>query len=296
MAIRIAKNSSAPSLTDTLTIDGIAFDLTGATVRFKMRPVGSSTTKVNAPATIVSAVAGTVRYDWIPADLDTAGDFLGWWSVVTGAGRVQDHPEFVVSIEGHEQPAGALCEVADVREALESTSHTTDALIRAYIARASVAITNYAQREFTATGTATRPFRLDRDRRILDLAPYDLQIASAVTDTPVGGAAVTLTSQDYDLDGPFAGGTYLYLRLSRSYPRTFNGFDYSRIAITGTWGMPAIPAAVTQAAVLTVRSWLRTEPAAYDSYPRDVAPAPPGGWMLPTAAKQLLDPYRRVTV
>src|SRR5215471_11076072 len=84
-----------PSITETITQNGVAVDLTGATVRFRMRSVGSQTLKVDQPATIVSAPAGTVRYDWQSADVGTAGDFLAWW-VVTSAGKTQDVSEALI--------------------------------------------------------------------------------------------------------------------------------------------------------------------------------------------------------
>jgi hypothetical protein len=54
------KGNRSPSLTDTIKVNGVAFDLTGSTVVFKMRATNLVTLKVNAAATVVSAPAGTV--------------------------------------------------------------------------------------------------------------------------------------------------------------------------------------------------------------------------------------------
>src|SRR3954447_6862743 len=85
-----------PSITETLTYaDGTVVDLTGSTVKLKMRAVGSSTLKVSASATVVGAATlGQVRYDWAALDVDTGGFYLVWWEVTTG-GKTQDLNEAI---------------------------------------------------------------------------------------------------------------------------------------------------------------------------------------------------------
>jgi hypothetical protein len=96
-----------PSITETILNDnGTAHNLTGQTVKFKMRAVGSATKKVNAAATVVSAAAGTVRYDWAALDVDTAGQYLVWWEVTTTAGgNTQDMAEAVIEFRAHSNAA-----------------------------------------------------------------------------------------------------------------------------------------------------------------------------------------------
>lgn len=105
MAVNLYVGNRNPSLADTLRIAGQVVDLTSATVTFKMRPVNSSTLKVNTAATIVSAAGGQVRYDWAAADVDTEGEYLAWF-VVTETGKDQDAPEFLVIIDSHSPGTG----------------------------------------------------------------------------------------------------------------------------------------------------------------------------------------------
>lgn len=69
---------TAPLLTATLLgADGNPANLTGATVKFHLRAKNSATAIVNAVATVVSAIAGSVSYSWQAADTASAGDYWG---------------------------------------------------------------------------------------------------------------------------------------------------------------------------------------------------------------------------
>lgn len=83
-----------PSLQTTLKDEnGAAVNLTGTTVRFKMRAYGQSgTPKVDQPATTVDAVGGIVRYDWALVDVDTSGWFEAEWEVTYADGRKATFP------------------------------------------------------------------------------------------------------------------------------------------------------------------------------------------------------------
>lgn len=73
--------------------DGTVVDLTSATVRFIMRPVGASSPKVAASAAVIgSPVNGSVMYAWIAADTDTVGVFRAEWEVTFPGAVPQTFP------------------------------------------------------------------------------------------------------------------------------------------------------------------------------------------------------------
>ncbi len=63
-------------------------NLTGATVKFIMRQSGVTAAKVDTAATIVLATSGTVQYEWVVADTDTAGDYMGEFEVTDSGSDV----------------------------------------------------------------------------------------------------------------------------------------------------------------------------------------------------------------
>ncbi len=103
MTLTIFKGNRLPLLQDTITVStsGAAYDLTGSTVLFSMRPNNAANLKVSgATATIVTAGSGTVSYAWTANDTDTVGSYLGWWQVNSN-GKSQDTPEFALTITEH---------------------------------------------------------------------------------------------------------------------------------------------------------------------------------------------------
>lgn len=89
----IKRGDRLPTLARTLKFtDGSVIDLSGCTVRWKMREKVGGTVMVDAAATIVSASEGKVEYAWALIDTDTVGHFVGEWQVTYPDAKVLTVP------------------------------------------------------------------------------------------------------------------------------------------------------------------------------------------------------------
>ena len=93
MTFYVKQNDTSPAMLATLQdADGNAVNVTGATVRFHMRAVGSTTVVVDEAATIVTAADGIVRYNWQAADTDTIGSYQAEFEVTYADASVETFP------------------------------------------------------------------------------------------------------------------------------------------------------------------------------------------------------------
>jgi len=94
MAFYIKQNDTSPSLRATLKDgDEVPIDLTGATVRFHLRQIGSTTVTVDADATVIlPETAGIVQYDWDNGDTATVGSYQAEFEVTFAGGAVETFP------------------------------------------------------------------------------------------------------------------------------------------------------------------------------------------------------------
>lgn len=104
---QLPKGALLPLLTATLSDENGAINLTGATVKFQMRLPGSSTLKVDANATVVSAALGQVSYTWVAADTDTIGIYVGWFLITFAAKNLYaPEPPMVIAVTRGASGAG----------------------------------------------------------------------------------------------------------------------------------------------------------------------------------------------
>lgn len=147
--------------------------------------------------------------------------------------------------------ADALTTVEDVvafigLEADDVTDRVEDVLTR-LVNSASGYVRDETAREFvtTATNPATRRFDYDGSR-ILRIEPFDLRVGSAITVTiDPDDAAIVLESDEFRAKPTNAPhGVYDRIMLLNEYAVTALG---GIVAVTGTWGFPAVPDEIVDA-------------------------------------------------
>ena len=94
MTFYMKQNDTAPSIRANLKDgDGAAIDLTGASIRFHMRTIGGTSSKVDAAGYVISPPAsGIAQYNWIAADTDTVASYQAEFEVTYSDGTIETFP------------------------------------------------------------------------------------------------------------------------------------------------------------------------------------------------------------
>ncbi len=92
MSLNFTQGDTAPALDGVIHLEDApetTVDLTDCTVRVQMRKVDDRRYQVNAAATVVDPLLGTVTYAWGPNDLAVPGTYIAQFEVTYLGGRVQ---------------------------------------------------------------------------------------------------------------------------------------------------------------------------------------------------------------
>lgn len=297
MALTITKGQTQPTLEHTVTRDGVAVDLTGATVDFKMRAVGDDTLVVDASAVVVSAATGGVEYRWQTADTATTGDFLGWWEVTLPSTDPVDTVEVLIQVRDHASAWSGLCTLEEVKAADptgQAVGHLDDERILQLIQAVTAGVLEDTGRDFVDRGEANPRAQLVPIIGATgivwtpDLASAPT-LVEAVADISLTEAPTAMTSADW--------AAWPMLRRA-SQPitgiRLLTATSAVALLVTGTWGWPTIPSDIRDAAVETVIHRLRGRRALTSQSPDQSeygVDTPQRLW--PLAARQVFQRYQR---
>lgn len=232
-------------------------DLTGATVRFRAREIGSSALLVDQPVSNTLDATGVVRYDWSAADaatgaLSAARHLLVWWQVTKSA-KTQDVNEATIEVRAH-GPLDAYVELEVFKETNTfGESYADDDIQVALVA---------ASRGVEATWNRGRPYAPGSpgeiryfgalDRKEVWVDPLIAVSAVALDYTGRDEYLVPLVENvDYRLEPIGAddlGRPFTKLRRIGSSQAFYSFPEYAAgVRITGTFGWPRVPEGVKMA-------------------------------------------------
>lgn len=244
-----------PSITDTVTINGVAVDLSTKATTFKMRAVGSSTLKVNQAVSTKNS-SGVWTYNWGASDLDTASTYLVWVTVDMGGGALETVNEAVIEVRAHAPGTNAYVELEEFKKTAELTGTSfSDNDIQTALIAASRGIDEAFGRRFYADTDANQ-IRYYSPKSAVWLAIDDLVTLTSLDTDQTGDGTFSNTwtvNTDFMLEPLNAAADSIPYQSIRVNPRSSIYFPtvYPRtVRVTGKFGWASVPAGIKTATTL----------------------------------------------
>lgn len=303
--------NTRPSLLYTVKAGGQPVNLTDAGFTravWSMRDADSAIPKVDeALATILDdgtvATRGQIRYDPQLTDVDTPGEYRGWFTLFAGTDS-QDTPELEVRVKAH-LPGSTILTVQDLFQNLRITGRakrpTADEveLAERMIARATTRVENAIGHRFALEAATTKLFGY-HGGGLVDLAPFDLRAAPTLValDTDLSAGGVALDSWGWRLEPRTSPhGIYTHIVIALGAPGRYLSSWWSedrpqatilgrQLSITGDWGWASIPDDL-QGAILEVATAMWSAPSG------DPRSATPEWTEWPSGVESILEHYKR---
>lgn len=237
-----------PSITEIITTGGEVVDLTGSSVKFKMRAVGDDTLIVDSAVSNSPGADGVVRYDWASGDVDTAGYYLVWWEVTTG-GKTQDMNEAVIEIREHATLTNTYLELEEFKSTTELTGmNFADADIQNVLVSTSRGIDEAFGRRFYLDPNANQVRYYTPAWNSPRLWIDDLVTLTTLKSDDSGDGTFenTWTANTDFVLGPLNaaadGKPYTHIEINPAGSLRWPTHGYPRtIEVTGKFGWPAVP-------------------------------------------------------
>jgi hypothetical protein len=301
--LTVKRGDLKPVVNATLTDEsGTAIDLTGATVTFTLRKLGSvGTPLLNAvAATVVSAASGTVRYTWLATNTDTAGLYLSEWRVTFSDATTQRFPTVgyntvqIVDHLGTGYTAGDLITGADAKAHMGNiTISDYDTRLQSFISAASAYVNERCAAEFAAV-TYTESHSGGKERIILKHYPV-ASVTSVNEYTPGSGTPTTVavSTNAAPVDGYLLDADRGYLiRTASGSPKAWVA-GVSNIDVIYVAAKSSVPEDLRLAVKELVRYWWQIS---QGGLPASAGYVDDGGvspWGVPDMVRRLLQPYGR---